>query len=56
MGPVRFRCRMVGTTGKILSEIKVCKQMAVRSFISLGNSHIDECKAFGERVMPELKT
>ncbi len=55
MGPVRIRYRMVGSTDKILSEIKACKQMAVRSFISLGNSHIDECVAFGERVMSELK-
>ena len=55
MGPVRIRCSMVGATYKILPEIETCKQMGVRSFIFWGNSHIDECKAFGARVTPELE-
>ena len=62
---------MVGSIYKILSEIEACKLVntpsperdsplrefyGARSFIFSGNSHIDECNALGERVMPELKT
>ena len=32
------------------------KRMGIRSFIFSGNPHIYECKAFGAKTMPELKT
>lgn len=47
---------LVGTPDQILSKIERYQQMGIRSFIFSGYPHLDECKLFGEKVLPELKT
>jgi len=45
-----------GSTDQVLSEIEAYQKMGIRSFIFSGYPHLDECKSFGERVLPQLKT
>ncbi len=58
VGRARSGCgaALVGSTDQILSEIEEYKKMGIRAFIFSGYPHIDECKAFGSRVLPELET
>jgi len=58
IGRARSGCgaALVGSTDQVLSEIEAYRKMGIRAFIFSGYPHIDECKSFGERVMPELKT
>ena len=39
-----------------MTKIESYKKMGMRSFIFSGYPHLDECKYFGELVMPHLKT
>lgn len=58
IGRARSGCgaAIVGSTDQVLSEIEAYQKMGIRSFIFSGYPHLDECKSFGERVLPQLKT
>ena len=58
IGRARSGCgaALVGSTDQVLSEIDAYKKMGIRSFIFSGYPHIDECKSFGQRVLPQLET
>ena len=58
IGRARSGCgaALVGSTDQVLSELKSYQQMGIRSFILSGYPHIDECKSFGKRVLPHMKT
>ncbi len=58
IGRARSGCgaALVGSTDQVLSEIENYQKMGIRSFIFSGYPHIDECKSFGTRVLPHLKT
>ena len=58
MGRARSGCgaALVGSTDQVLSEIEAYQKMGIRAFIFSGYPHIDECRHFGEKVLPELKT
>jgi alkanesulfonate monooxygenase len=40
----------------VLSELESYQKMGMRAFILSGYPHIDECKSFGARVLPQMKT
>lgn len=58
IGRARSGCgaALVGSTDQVLNEIEAYKAMGIRSFIFSGYPHLDECKSFGQRVMPHLET
>ncbi len=58
VGRARSGCgaALVGSTDQVLSEIESYQKMGIRAFIFSGYPHIDECKHFGEKVLPQLKT
>lgn len=58
VGRARSGCgaALVGSTDQILTELEAYRAMGIRAFIFSGYPHIDECRSFGQRVMPELKT
>ncbi len=58
VGRARSGCgaALVGSTDQVLSKIEAYQNMGIRSFIFSGYPHIDECRHFGARVMPSLKT
>jgi alkanesulfonate monooxygenase len=58
VGRARSGCgaALVGSTDQVLSEIEAYRKMGIRAFIFSGYPHINECKSFGSRVLPELKT
>jgi len=58
VGRARSGCgaALVGSTDQVLSEIEAYRKMGIRAFIFSGYPHIDECKSFGTRVLPQLNT
>ncbi len=58
VGRARSGCgaALVGSADQVLSQIEEYKKMGIRAFIFSGYPHIDECRHFGEKVMPQLKT
>lgn len=58
VGRARSGCgaALVGSTDQVISKIEEYQKMGIRSFIFSGYPHIDECKSFGSRVLPNLKT
>mgnify|MGYP001821203775 CR=1 FL=1 len=58
VGRARSGCgaALVGSADQVLSEIEAYRKMGIRAFIFSGYPHIDECKSFGTRVLPELTT
>ncbi|QBY00655.1 LLM class flavin-dependent oxidoreductase [Rhodophyticola sp. CCM32] len=58
VGRARSGCgaALVGSTDQILSEIEAYQKMGIRAFIFSGYPHLDECRHFGEKVIPHLKT
>ena len=58
IGRARSGCgaALVGSADQVLSEIEAYQKMGIRAFIFSGYPHIDECKSFGQRVLPQLKT
>lgn len=58
IGRARSGCgaALVGSIDQVLSEIEAYQKMGIRSFIFSGYPHLDECRAFGERVLPQLET
>ncbi len=58
IGRARSGCgsAIVGSTDQVLSKIEAYQKMGIRSFIFSGYPHIDECRHFGEKVLPQIKT
>ncbi len=58
VGRARSGCgaALVGSADQVLSEIEAYQKLGIRAFIFSGYPHIDECKHFGEKVLPHLKT
>lgn len=58
IGRARSGCgaALVGSTDQVLSELENYQKMGIRAFILSGYPHIDECRHFGTRVLPKLKT
>ena len=58
IGRARSGCgaALVGSADQVLSQIEEYKRMGIRAFIFSGYPHIDECRHFGEKVLPHLKT
>ena len=58
IGRARSGCgaALVGSTDQVMSEIEAYQKMGIRAFIFSGYPHLDECRHFGTRVMPNLKT
>ncbi|SFQ60051.1 alkanesulfonate monooxygenase [Roseivivax halotolerans] len=58
VGRARSGCgaALVGSVDQVMSKIERYKQMGIRAFIFSGYPHLDECRIFGEKVLPELKT
>lgn len=58
VGRARSGCgaALVGSADQVLSKIEEYQKMGIRSFIFSGYPHIDECRYFGEKVMPQLTT
>ena len=58
VGRARSGCgaALVGSTDQVMSEIEAYQNMGIRAFIFSGYPHLDECKSFGQRVLPHLKT
>jgi alkanesulfonate monooxygenase len=58
IGRARSGCgaALVGSVDQVMSEIEEYRKMGIRAFIFSGYPHLDECRIFGEKVMPHLKT
>ena len=58
VGRARSGCgaALVGSVDQVLSEIEAYRKMGIRAFIFSGYPHLDECRHFGEKVLPHLKT
>ncbi len=58
VGRARSGCgaALVGSADQVLSELEIYHKMGMRAFILSGYPHIDECKSFGQRVLPQIKT
>jgi alkanesulfonate monooxygenase len=58
VGRARSGCgaALVGSVDQVLSKIEDYQKMGIRAFIFSGYPHLDECKIFGEKVLPHLKT
>ncbi|SHH95432.1 LLM class flavin-dependent oxidoreductase [Marivita hallyeonensis] len=58
VGRARSGCgaALVGSTDQVLSELEEYQKMGIRAFILSGYPHLDECRHFGSRVLPQLKT
>ena len=58
VGRARSGCgaALVGSTDQVLSELEEYQKMGIRAFILSGYPHIDECRHFGSRVLPQMKT
>ncbi len=58
VGRARSGCgaALVGSVDQVLSEIEAYQKMGIRAFIFSGYPHLDECRIFGEKVLPHLKT
>lgn len=58
VGRARSGCgaALVGSTDQVLSELEQYQKMGIRAFILSGYPHLEECKHFGSRVLPQMKT
>lgn len=58
VGRARSGCgaALVGSVDQVMSKIERYQQMGIRAFIFSGYPHLDECKIFGQKVLPQLKT
>ncbi|MEM7327595.1 MAG: LLM class flavin-dependent oxidoreductase [Pseudomonadota bacterium] len=58
IGRARSGCgaALVGSTDQVLSELEAYKKMGIRAFILSGYPHLEECKSFGARVLPQMQT
>jgi len=58
IGRARSGCgaALVGSTDQVLSELEEYQKMGIRAFILSGYPHTQECRHFGSRVLPQMKT
>ena len=58
VGRARSGCgaAIVGSADQVLSELESYQKMGIRAFILSGYPHIEECKHFGTKVLPNMKT
>jgi alkanesulfonate monooxygenase len=58
IGRARSGCgaALVGSVDQVMSEIEAYQRMGIRAFIFSGYPHLDECRQFGTKVLPQLKT
>ncbi|WGW05282.1 LLM class flavin-dependent oxidoreductase [Tropicibacter oceani] len=58
IGRARSGCgaALVGSTDQVLSELEQYQKMGIRAFILSGYPHLDECRHFGTKVLPQMKT
>lgn len=58
VGRARSGCgaALVGSADQVLSKLEDYQKMGMRAFILSGYPHLDECKSFGQRVLPHMKT
>lgn len=58
VGRARSGCgaAIVGSADQVLGELEAYQKMGIRAFILSGYPHIDECKHFGTKVLPNMKT
>jgi alkanesulfonate monooxygenase len=58
IGRARSGCgaALVGSVDQVMSKIERYQKMGIRAFIFSGYPHLDECQAFGTKVLPHLKT
>ncbi|GGC19967.1 alkanesulfonate monooxygenase [Marivita lacus] len=58
VGRARSGCgaALVGSTDQVLSELEQYQKMGIRAFILSGYPHLEECRHFGSRVLPKMKT
>ena len=58
IGRARSGCgaAIVGSTDQVLSELEAYQKMGIRAFVLSGYPHLDECRHFGTRVLPQMKT
>ncbi|QFS84848.1 Alkanesulfonate monooxygenase (plasmid) [Roseivivax sp. THAF40] len=58
VGRARSGCgaALVGSVDQVMSKIENYKKMGMRAFIFSGYPHLDECRHFGQKVLPQLKT
>ncbi|MEM8554829.1 MAG: LLM class flavin-dependent oxidoreductase [Pseudomonadota bacterium] len=58
VGRARSGCgaALVGSADQVLSELEAYQKMGIRAFILSGYPHIDECRHFGQKVLPQMKT
>ena len=58
IGRARSGCgaAIVGSADQVLSELEAYQKMGIRAFILSGYPHIEECKIFGELVLPHMNT
>ena len=58
IGRARSGCgaAIVGSADQVLSELEAYQKMGIRAFILSGYPHLDECRKFGELVLPHIKT
>ena len=58
IGRARSGCgaALVGTPEQIIERIHEYEKMGFRSFIFSGYPHLEECKIFGEKILPHINT
>ena len=58
IGRARSGCgaAIVGSADQVLSEFEDYQKMGIRAFILSGYPRIEECKTFGELVLPHMNT
>ncbi len=58
VGRARSGCgaALVGSVDQVMTKIETYQKMGMRAFIFSGYPHLEECKIFGEKVMPHLET
>ena len=58
IGRARSGCgaAIVGSTDQVLTELETYRKMGIRAFVLSGYPHLDECRHFGTRVLPQMKT
>jgi alkanesulfonate monooxygenase len=58
VGRARSGCgaALVGSADQVLSRLEEYQKMGIRAFILSGYPHLDECRHFGQKVLPHMKT
>lgn len=58
IGRARSGCgaALVGSVDQVMTKLERYREMGIRAFILSGYPHLDECRIFGEKVLPHLET